>query len=121
MTSELHASDQRRRIDAPEPGYFSMRLVHGGWRVPCRIVHDENGWYAVVNGNAEAPADNPHDAARVSRIWEHGLRIDQPTYDWLIALKAYAETHEPDHPAANVQRAIDPNQLQPIQPRTPLR
>jgi hypothetical protein len=121
MTSELHAARQRRRIDAPEPGYFSMRLVKGGWRVPCRIVHDAHGWHAEINGEVQPAFPDPYAAPGVSRVHERGLRIDQPTYDRLIALKAYAEAHEPDHPAANPLRAIDPMQLQPIIPRTPHR
>ena len=119
MTSELHAEIQRRVINAPAPGFYSMRLVRNGWRVPCRIVHDENGWHAIINGEVQPAFPDPYDAPFVATLHERGLRIDQPTYDWLIALKAYAEAHEPDHPAARPLLAIDPMQLKPIMPRTP--
>jgi hypothetical protein len=119
MTSEMHAESQRRAIGVIEPGYFSMRLVRNGWRVPCRIIHDEHGWHAVIDGCEHPSHPDPYAATGVSQVWERGLRIDPPTYNWLIALKAYALAHEPQHPAANPLRAINPNELQPIIPRTP--
>ena len=117
MTSELHAAEQRRVIDAPQPGYYTLRLARGAWRVPCRIVHDEDGWHAEINGDVQPASPDPYAAPGVAHVHERGLRIDQPTYDWLVALKAYVEAHEPDHPAARPLDPIDPMQLRPIMPR----
>jgi hypothetical protein len=116
------ADDQARRVWPPEPGYFRLRLVKGGWPVGARIGKTEDGlWQAEVDGKLHHPNWNPAYARMVSDIWHYGERIDQATYQRLIDQAAHARAHDPGHPAADPYTPIDRAKLKPIQPkiRTP--
>jgi hypothetical protein len=98
----------------PEPGPFSLRLVKGGWRVPARIVRDaEDRWHAEVDGEAHAADADPAQAVMVATLWHVGIKIDEQTYDWLLAMKAHALAREPDHPCLHPRKPIDPRLLKP--------
>jgi hypothetical protein len=116
--------DQRpRNVWPPEPGWFRLRLVRGGWPVPAAIRHTIDGWFAVIDGFQHPPADDPAYAEGISDLWTYGDRIEEHEYEYLLALRAHVLTHEPDHPAANPHRAIQPALLRPILPagHTPLK
>jgi hypothetical protein len=108
-------SEPSRRIDAPEPGFFRLRLVPGGWPVPARILHDGEKWQAIIDGIAADPHPDP-SIAGVDRIWTSGTRIEQPEYDWRLATKAAALAEQPDHPAANPRKRMDPMLLRSFMP-----
>jgi len=111
--TDRHAPSQRRLIWPPSPGWFKLRLVRGGWQVPAMICHhDQIGWWAVLDGEQFAPHDDPAHAPRVSDIWT-GTIIDEATYDWLLAVKAWARQHEPDHPCLSPTKPISHRRLIP--------
>lgn len=64
-----------RRIDAPEPGFFRMRLVKNGPYVAARIERKLGHLVATVNG---APAD-------VDTVWTSGDFIDETMHNILAA------------------------------------
>jgi hypothetical protein len=115
--SDRHAKGQRRAVWPPEPGLFRLRLVRGGWGVPCAIAVTIDGWQAEIDGIAYPPDPDPARAIGVERIWTGAEIIDQSEHDWLIEMKAWALAHEPDHPAANPLQAINPSELRPLIPR----
>jgi hypothetical protein len=113
--SAWRSSAQRRTIWPPEAGTFALRLVKNGWRVPARIVlDDDDRWYAEIDGAPFAAHPDPVHAPMVDVIWHGGIRIDEQTYQWLLAVKAHAQAHEPDHPALHPRKAIDPRLLKPL-------
>jgi len=110
-------SEPPRRIDAPEPGYFRVRLRARAWAVPAQIVHQDGLWWAVVNGEAHPPHPDPALAPQVMSTWTSGARIEEHEYRWLLALRDAAAHSDPDHPALHPTRRISPALLRPIIPR----
>ena len=97
-----------RIVDQPEPGFFTTRLVRNGPLVPARIIwHEGEGWQAVVNGEP-GPTSYDDVVAGVDLIWNYCPRISEAEYEFMLAVIAWAEEHEPRHPAANPRRPIDP-------------
>jgi hypothetical protein len=105
---------ENRLIWPPEPGWFRLRLVRGGWQVPCQIVHQDGLWWAIVDGEAKAANADPACAEDVERIWHYGTAIMRHEFDYLEALRAFAP---PDHPARNPLVRIDPRTLTPQVPQ----
>ncbi len=99
----------------PEPGLFLMRLVKKGPKVAARI-HFENGlWQAEINGQKEGPAVADYlDSRSVMRIWETGTKTDQAAYDYHLAMKDWAEKHDPTHPAARVREPVNLAEMRPL-------
>lgn len=119
MSAYRHAESQRRLVWPPSPGWFALALVRRGWKVPCRIVRDDDGWHAEVDGVAHPAHPDPAHAYLVDAVWHGGIRIPESEYLWLEAVRAWALAHEPgSHPAANPRKAIDPRRLAPIMPAT---
>jgi hypothetical protein len=120
-TGERHSREQTRRSDVVEPGFYRLRLRRGAWAVPARIVRTDDGeFFAIIDGCEHSPHADPFLAEGVSDVHAYGTKIDEQTYDWLLAVKAHAAAHGPDdHPALNPTRAINPARLSPLQPRTP--
>lgn len=113
-TSPRHAQAQRRAVWPPQPGFFAFQLVKRGWRVPARILFADGLWRAELDGKLCDAHPDPIYADYVARIWQAGIKIDEQTYHWLLAMKAHARAHEPDHPAANPREAIDHGLLRPL-------
>jgi hypothetical protein len=93
-----------------------MRLVAKGWPVPAAITLSEHGkWQAVIDGEPGPESADPITAG-VDRIWHSGVQIPEHEYQYLLAVKAHALAHEPDHPAANPRKPITTALLRPIHP-----
>jgi hypothetical protein len=101
-------TESSRRIDAPEAGYFLVRLVRNGPWVAARIVRDEHGWHAVIDGKRGESNHDPALADGVSRIWEWGRRVTQTEHDYHREMGAWARGYAPQHPAADPTRPYDP-------------
>jgi hypothetical protein len=115
MSASLrHRADQRRQIWPPEPGYFLLRLVKDGWRVPCRIIHDAEGWHAEVDGTHHPAHADPALAYMTDALWHGGLRISQADYNWAVATREQARATAPDHPSLHPRKPMDPRTLKPI-------
>jgi hypothetical protein len=122
MAGQFHdRAAQARPVWPPEPGFFKLRLCAGGWHVPALIRRRDDGtWQAVIDTDPLAPSADPATAPGVARIWHGGVRIGQPEYDWLLAIREHAHAHDPEHPAAQPRRPIHPMRLKPFHAtRTP--
>jgi len=119
VSNPRHAASQARFVDIVEPGYFRLRLVRGGWQVPCRIESTSDGWQATIDGFTHPANPDPWRAEGVSDIHTYGERIDAKTYSWLLSIKSWAAENNPDHPACWPRRAIDRLNLRPLYPRKP--
>lgn len=99
-------SAQRRQIDDPAPGYFTIKLIKGGPRVPARLHMDLTGYWAEIDGKrCGAASEDPLQADGVMRVWLYGREIDQVEY---AALLGRADKPDPRKP-------VDLRKLAPIQ------
>lgn len=114
MSTSRHAPAQTRAIWPPEPGFFAVRLHKGGWRVPAEIRHTDGLWCAIVDGAARMPHADPETAQDIARVWHGGVRIDQATYAWLIAVRDAAASTDPEHPALHPNQPINHARLKPL-------
>lgn len=103
-----------RRIDQPEPGFFTLRLIRNGWAVPCSIDFEEQTefWTATIDGEARRHIDPVQ--AGVFRIWIYGKQIEAWRYADLLALKSWAQQHDPDHPCLHPRKPIDFMRITPV-------
>jgi hypothetical protein len=114
-----------RQVGKPEPGFFKLRLVKGGPLVGARITHgptidpdtgetlDRSPFYAgEINGKPD-PDPRPEPSDAVWKIWEHGERIGEDEYRFLIADRAWVAQHEPHRPEANPTKPVDLATLNP--------
>jgi hypothetical protein len=103
-----------RRVDQPETGFFLIRLVRGGWKVPCQIARcpETSDWIAIIDGETTRHPD-PTEAG-VMRIWLAGESVEEWVARDRDALREWAKAHDPDHPAANPRKAVDPMRLRPV-------
>jgi hypothetical protein len=109
-----HDPSQARQVWPPSPGHFALKLAKGCWAVPCRIVHDDAGWHAVIDEFEHPPNADPAGAEGVSTVWTYGQIIGTSSYNWLLSVKRWAEQNYRDHPALNPRVPIDPMKLRPI-------
>lgn len=96
-----------RRVDEPRPGYFMIRLVRGGPPVAAAICHDAKGWYVIIDGVEKRPAPEPWDAEDMSRVWHYGREVPEEEYRFRVATAEHARVHDPSHPAAKPDQAVD--------------
>jgi hypothetical protein len=101
-----------RRIDVIEPGFFRLRLVKGGWKVPARIEFDEGTWTVTIDGEARSARD-PY-AAGADYVWTSGEAIEEWQYADLLDLKLWAASAEPTHPCLQPRKRMDPMTLPPV-------
>lgn len=108
-----------RSVDQPEPGFFTLRLVKGGPKVPARIIHapatdpltgetlDRSYWWsAEISGKpAGEPSMQPTD--EVMRIWLFGEPITEADYRYEVADMDWCLAHAPAEPKANPRQRID--------------
>jgi hypothetical protein len=96
---------------------FAFRLVRDGWRVPSRIIHDEDGWHAEVDDVIYPAHADPVIAPMVAAVWHAGIKLSQADYEWFVAVREDARKHDPEHPALHPREPMDPRRLRPL--RTP--
>lgn len=115
----------QRILAQPQPGFYRVKLVKGGVWVGARITYgptldpetgeplDRSWLYAgTINGEAD-PDPRPEPSDAVHRIWEHGERIDEATYQWLLDDRAWAAANEPHRPEANPKTPVDLSTMDP--------
>ena len=118
---------QRRLVWPPDPGFFRMPLVRGGWPVPCRIMHELmpdptqtsmklRMWRAIIDEEALDPALDALTAIGVARIWHNAEIVGQADYEWRCALKNEKRVSDPDHPCLHPGRVMNPRTLKPLTP-----
>ena len=95
-----------RQVDSPRAGFFSIKLVKGGVRVPGRIIHDFDLFQAELDGVLQGPPhEDPFKANGVSRLWEYGREITADEFALMTRQKAI----RPDP-----RKAVDLNKLPSI-------
>ena len=113
----MRSNEMPRAVWPPEPGFFKLRLVRGGWQVPARIVCGGDGlWFAIIDGVSFQPAEDPLHAPGIDKIWHGGTVTTESDYDYLNALRDAAKRWQPQHPACNPDKPINPSLLRPIAP-----
>lgn len=115
--------ERPRILTKPTPGYYLLRLVTGAWQVGAQIIERDGTYTATVNGTPLAVwwTEEELEAAAVralsrGELFEHpllrivlfGSPTDEATYQHRLATKAWAEKHNPAHPAANPTKPMDP-------------
>ncbi len=114
----MRSHEPSREIAHPRAGFYRLRLVRGGWRVPARIVHGEDGlWMAVIDGVPSLPVLDPAECPAIEKIWTGGSVITETEFRYLEALREACKRWQPSHPAANPTRPINPMSLSPVEPK----
>jgi hypothetical protein len=103
-----------RAVDRPETGFFRMRLVRKGPFVAAQINHQNNHWWAVINGDKYPPAADPAAAPYVFDVWLAGERITEDEYNYLTARRTWAAQHAPRDPANAPRQRVDTAFLPPL-------
>lgn len=116
-TTQKREAAERRIVDAPEPGYFAIRMVKGGPLVAARIYASDHA--CPVTGVAgERPrrllAEIAGRDADVDRVWLYGRPIPEAEYRYLMGVQTWAETNAPRDPAANPSDPIDLNRMESL-------
>lgn len=118
MSRSPKRSDQARRIDVVEPGLYRLALVRNGWKVPCRIYHEDFVWWVEIDQEHSGyNVTDPFECPKIVHVHEWGEKISDRQYDWLIAIKGWAAMHDPDHPCLQPWTSMDPMNLRPLIPR----
>lgn len=104
-----------RRIDQPEPGFFSYRLVKKGPKVAARIIHHDGRWSVEINGDRKGGAVvDPIDNKMIFRVWHSADRIDEAEYRYLLDRAAWARQYAPDDPYAHPDQPIRLDRTPPL-------
>lgn len=107
------------RVDVPTAGFYVVRLVKNGPRVPVFIWHgapmdpetgellDRSPRWQALRGGKQIDIDE---------VWPSALKepITEDEYDHLMAVKAWAERYAPHSPEANPTKPIDLHRLPSI-------
>lgn len=111
----MAARDQHARVVwPPSPGYFTLRLVKGGWRAPAQIIFANGLWQAIVDGEAGTPHADPVIAG-VDIIWSYGVFSNAAEYAYLNATREWARRNpQANHPAADATQPISRVRMRPI-------
>ena len=105
-----------RRPDVPTPGMYAFSFVKGGHPVAARIsllmyqsgIDAIDRWILELDAVGEfATEGDPWAIEYMERVNFYGKTIDETQFQYLIALRKWALTHDPDHPIANPTRAIN--------------
>jgi hypothetical protein len=107
-----------RRVDQPSCGRFKMKLVRKGrlsgpW-VPAMIDCVDGVWTTTINGEVIGEPGEDQIRACVFDVWLFSVQIEQSEYDYMMAMKAWAEANDPTHPAANPRKVIDLLTMSPV-------
>lgn len=99
-------NEEPRRVDLPIAGWFRVRLVRNGWRVPALVEQNAEGaWRAIVDEKPTGWFRDPFQCQDICRVWEFGSQIKEWEYLDLLASKLVAA---PDHPCRNPTRPMNP-------------
>lgn len=95
---------------------FRLRMVRGGVYVAAKIGQTDEGlWFAEIDGKAAGePRANPIENSAVMRIWTFGDAVQEREFDYLLARGEWARHHDPNHPAATPEVAVDLRRLPPL-------
>ncbi|MCA3246074.1 MAG: hypothetical protein ING19_21140 [Azospirillum sp.] len=102
-----------RRIDAPQPGFWMIRLVKGGPEVPARIYRHTTTCEPGDPANAmERPsflvAEIAGETVELDAVWlRSGRAVDEAEYRFQIADHAHAREWRPRDAKADPHRRID--------------
>ena len=102
-----------RRIDAPRPGFWLIRLVKGGPEVPARIYrHSTTHEPGDPANEMERPsfllAEIAGEPAELDDVWlRAGRAIDEAEYLFQVADHAHAREWRPRDAKADPRRRID--------------
>lgn len=109
--------EDQRNPDAPEPGFYALRLVKKGPEVGAEIIFDPftATWSVDINGETHPPSIDPQLNDQLQQVWLFGRRIDQQEYDFLLARYKHYLAHDPSHPFANPDKAVDRRLMKPIE------
>ena len=102
-----------RAVSAPEPGFFMIRMVKGGPRLPARIHHENGCWWASVGTREFARHADPLRAPWVERIWHGGEDIDAAEHEHRVRALRAAQA-DPAHPANRPRQPIDLTKLKSL-------
>ncbi len=91
-------------LSARGPGYYRLKLVRGGWGVPCLITHQDGLWQATIDGQEFGAVEDPLSSDELVSIWTWGRQSSEQEYRYLTALRQSAP---PDHPCHHPDRPIN--------------
>jgi hypothetical protein len=99
-------NQEPRRVDMPIAGWFRVRLVRNGWKVPALVEQNSEGmWRAIVDEQPTGWFRDPFKSEDICRVWEFGAQIQEYEYLDLLASKLVAP---PDHPSRNPRVPMNP-------------
>lgn len=97
-------------VDLPQCGWFKRRLIKGGPLVPARIwLYSPTDEIGDLVGDERLLCDINGTWADAEDQWQWLCQspIPESEYRYMMAMVEHATCHEPDHPAANPNAAID--------------
>lgn len=102
--------DEPRRIDAPAPGHWMMRLCKGGVEVPACL-----SWEPTPAGPLALVARIRGEVVDVDAVWLHrGRPVTKAWHDYMLALARWCDENDPDNPYAHPRKPIDFNRMRPV-------
>ena len=108
------------------PGFYTLRLVPRGWPIPAWVkahTGPEGAFHVTVNGEDHGYWSDPAIEAAVlawvtnqrphivAKLIMFGRQTTEQDYRYREAMRAWAQTHNPAHPAANPTVPMNPNLL----------
>lgn len=102
-----------RRLDRPEVGFWTVRLVSGGPAVPARIfwaqtTHEPGNPENRMERSRFLAAEIGGEVAEVDDVWlRRGTPITEAEYCFRVAEMQWAKAHAPIEPIANPRRRVD--------------
>jgi hypothetical protein len=99
-----------KRVDVIEAGVYRVRLVRGGIHVGVRFWQEGDDWRVAVDGRTHRVDGEPLDPFEV---WPFVEPITPYEFEFMERRRRWAESHAPDHPAANAFEAIDLGKMPP--------
>jgi hypothetical protein len=109
-------TDPPRRLDLPEPGFFTIRRIKGGPEIPCELRLETGRDPYTGEEMDRSPRLVPYVAGEamtgedmtewVDRIWL-GRPVGEVRFRYLLAVREWAVKEAPAAPEANYGRAVD--------------
>jgi hypothetical protein len=105
--------NEGRPIDAPQPGFWMIRLVKGGPEVPARIfryvtTHEPGNPDNAMERSPSLVAEIAGEPTELDDVWlRSGRAIDEAEYRFQVADHAHAREWRPRDAKSQPRRAID--------------